>query len=94
MRPPKKELCAFCPATANITGEHLWSDWASRVLGPRKYNLHREMPDGRVLRWATKGLNEKAPVVCGDCNNGWMSDIEGELKPLSQTWSVRVRRKA
>jgi hypothetical protein len=79
---PKKERepCAFCPATANITAEHLWSDWASRLLGPRKYTIHRDMFDGRHLKWKSNALNEKAPVVCGTCNNGWMSDIEEATK--------------
>jgi hypothetical protein len=77
----KREPCAFCPATANITGEHLWSDWASKLLAPRKYTFRREI-NGQIFQWERKVLDEKAPVVCGTCNSGWMSDIENRAKSV------------
>jgi hypothetical protein len=75
--------CAFCSTTANITGEHLFSDWINRILGPRnrkqnKIFLVTEFGlDGKPLRaYPAAKLNLKVPVVCDKCNNGWMSDIE------------------
>jgi hypothetical protein len=77
----EREPCAFCPATANITGAHLWSDWASKLLSPRKYTIHRDLLDGGpILQWKANALKEKAPVVCGHCNSEWMSDIENATK--------------
>jgi len=73
--------CAFCSTTANITGEHLFSDWINKILGLRKKNkvfLVTEFGlDGKPVRsYPSAKLNLKVPVVCDKCNNGWMSDIE------------------
>jgi hypothetical protein len=78
-----REPCAFCPASANITGEHLWSDWAGKMLGERRYTFTRKELDGSVLTWKQDGLNSKANVVCDDCNNGWMSQLETKTKAVA-----------
>src|SRR5258708_7315465 len=78
----RREPCAFCPGTAGITGEHLWSAWAGRMFGERRYTITRKEPDGRVLTWTLPELNAKTKVVCGDCNNGWMSELETQVKPI------------
>jgi hypothetical protein len=72
--------CGFCPETANITGEHLWSDWFGRGLGDSRVRVTREVASGEVKQWTKKKLDEKANVVCQGCNNGWMSDLEGKTK--------------
>jgi hypothetical protein len=79
-----KEPCAFCPAPAEeTTGEHLWSAWAGTLFGPRRrYTMHRLLEDGRHLSWRKRKLDEKAYVVCGDCNHGWMSEIENQTKAV------------
>ena len=74
--------CAFCSQIANLTGEHLWSDWIGKLLGTRKYTFTRIEPDGRELRWEGNELNLKAKVVCENCNSGWMSDLESATKPF------------
>src|SRR5437764_7347370 len=73
--------CAFCPATAKITGEHIWSNWMNQLFpgmtGVTFRNIER---DGTVLKvWPAPKLNMKTRVVCGPCNNGWMSDIERDF---------------
>jgi hypothetical protein len=30
---------AFCPSTAKMSGEHIWSDWMNKVF-PRKKRFH------------------------------------------------------
>jgi hypothetical protein len=77
-----REPCAFCPETADITGEHLWSAWAGKMFGERRYTITRKEADGRVRIWKLPNLSEKTNVVCGDCNNGWMSDLETRVKPI------------
>jgi hypothetical protein len=69
--------CAFCPKTAKLTGEHIFSDWMNLIL-PGKKRFRRYDPDGSNLEWPAPDLNLKANVVCGDCNNGWMSRLEDE----------------
>jgi len=67
--------CAFCPETAKLSGEHIWSDWMDALY-----------PGGKTFRgfgqlkasWKASELNLKARVVCEPCNNGWMSDIENK----------------
>lgn len=76
-----REPGAFCPETAGITGEHLWSAWAGRMFEERRYTITSKEPDGRVLTWTLPELNAKTRVVCGDCNGGWMGDLENQVKP-------------
>src|SRR5260370_12410263 len=82
MRKEVREPCAFCPETADITGEHIWSAWAGRMFGERRYTITRKELDGRVRAWKRPHLGPKTNVVCGNCNNGWMSDLETRVKPI------------
>lgn len=70
--------CAFCPATADITGEHIWSDWMNELFPGMTQVTFRKMEwDGTVLKkYPSPKLNMKTEVVCGSCNNGWMSRLE------------------
>lgn len=78
----KREPCAFCPATADITGEHLWDDWAGRMFGNREYVYTWRDSDGHAKTWEHDKLNQKARVVCGKCNNEWMSEVSSRAKTL------------
>lgn len=69
--------CAFCPSTADITGEHIWSAWMNDLFPVTDATFRQVKMDGSVVRqWHAPELNLKAKVVCATCNNGWMSDIE------------------
>jgi hypothetical protein len=76
--------CAFCPATACFTGEHLWSNWINKVLTDRSYQFRRlDKKTQKISSWESGELNMKARVVCGDCNSGWMSKVDNqEAKPI------------
>jgi hypothetical protein len=66
--------CAFCPSTAKLSGEHVWSDWMNALVpGEKKFLNMIERTD-----WSSSTLNWKAKVVCEPCNNGWMSNIESQ----------------
>lgn len=81
--PREKDSCAFCPETANITGEHLWSAWAGKMLGEREYLFTRTDPDGRKSSWVKDELDLTANVVCGGCNGTWMSELETRMKDVA-----------
>ncbi len=75
--------CIFCQQSGKLTLEHLWSDWIGVLLGEREeYTVQRKRPTGELIEWKTIGLNHVATVVCGKCNNGWMSDLEAEAQPM------------
>jgi hypothetical protein len=82
-----REPCAFCPEKADTTGEHIWGAWVGRMLGklmaqPR-YTYFRKESSGQVRTWEHDVLAQKAKVVCGTCNNGWMSEIETRFQKVA-----------
>ena len=78
-----RTTCAFCPERANRTGEHLWSAWAGELFGKQKFVNTRKEDGGQVITWEHEELNAKARVVCGQCNSGWMSDLENRMKGVA-----------
>src|SRR6202044_4287730 len=83
----KTEQCAFCPAKAD-DGEHIWSDWFGRLLGPKAYSMVRKEMDGNIRQWKSGKLNSKTKVVCGGCNHSWMSEVENRTKAVIQHMAV------
>jgi hypothetical protein len=76
--------CAFCPATSNFTGEHLWSNWINAVLPPTiRCSFKRVDTQSKKESVFTKEeLSLTANVVCEECNSGWMSRVDSqEAKP-------------
>ncbi len=80
--------CIFCDQTS-LTLEHVWPDWISKNLyGPPKkdrftatrFDGPNRTPTGKSFK--SSELNHKARLVCADCNNGWMSDVESHAKPV------------
>lgn len=70
--------CAFCPHTADFSGEHIWSDWLNSIL-PGKKQFAIKNDNRQVVRtWTAPKLNWKTNVVCRKCNSGWMSRIEND----------------
>lgn len=74
-------ICAFCPATSNLTGEHIWPAWLTKLLPKTRYR--NELEDGEARNiWSTTQIDQTANVVCKTCNETWMSDLEGRAKTL------------
>jgi hypothetical protein len=74
--------CAFCPNDAvERGGEHVWDDWVNKALpktlyrAQKRYALHTP-----TIEYNTNELGEKLPVVCTDCNSGWMSVLTNKTK--------------
>jgi len=74
--------CAFCPADAVETGgEHLSDNWINKDLPPLTYQSRKRYTiDSPVIESEADSLDEKLPVVCNKCNNGWMSVLSEKVK--------------
>jgi hypothetical protein len=81
---PARGDCAFCGERADITAEHLWSAWAETVFGPRRYRYIQREDESIVATWQKDRLDLKAKVVCAECNNRWMSDLETATKSVTK----------
>jgi hypothetical protein len=83
------KMCAFCAADAvEKGGEHIWDDWIDRAQ-PKK-SLYRARKryaiDSPSIEYDTASIGEKLPVVCEQCNSGWMSVLTNRVKQsFSQT---------
>src|ERR1700686_2842860 len=77
---PRK--CAFCPQDAVETGgEHVWDNWINKDLPETRYRARKRYSlDSPLIEYDADSLNEKLPVVCKDCNNGWMSTLSLKAK--------------
>lgn len=50
-----------------------------KLFPDERHMFRRQLAgDPEVKTWEAKELNLKAHVVCGECNNGWMSDLEAK----------------
>jgi hypothetical protein len=98
--PAQKKTCPFCRARAadvKITGEYLFTGWASELAAPG--GTGPDMPDIRCERSVSPGSpgsqDETAgpwPVaevaghsrraVCDTCHGGWMASLEGAARPF------------
>jgi hypothetical protein len=86
--------CIFCGATGasvKITREHTFSNWINQVLthdviGPDiscERSIMHGPQAGTVSTWpATEAASHTLRAVCETCNNGWMSGLEGAVRPL------------
>lgn len=75
--------CAFCGGR-RLSGEHVFPKWMQDVLkepGKLTYSRINEAT-GRVQTWDDMAFKTKVDHVCHSCNHGWMSDLEGESKPI------------
>ncbi len=84
-------ICSWCDlkkSRKEMSREHIWPNWMNSVfpvpLAPYDVTVRQQL-EGEALTVATKRavkINERVPTVCATCNNGWMSAIENEVKPL------------
>ncbi|WP_216898412.1 hypothetical protein [Nocardia alni] len=74
-----KKTCAFCGVPSRLTEEHIFGDWL-RKLGYNGEGL-REIGDPPIVQRGGP-FTKKVKIVCASCNNGWMSRLEQDTKPL------------
>jgi hypothetical protein len=89
IKPPG--ICVFCEQKG-LTKEHIWPVWSSQYLKPttNSYIEDLTLRTGLSSTVNSKSVKEKPGttftkkirVVCRKCNNGWMSDLETDTKPI------------
>jgi hypothetical protein len=87
-------ICVFCGASGanvKITREHTFSDWINQVLTPDvvgpdityERSIMHGPQAGTVNAWpAAEITGHTLRAVCKSCNNGWMSQLEAQARPL------------
>lgn len=79
--------CAFCSSTAKMSGEHVFSDWMNGALpspvSSGGWNGILTRPGSPQIPYKSLALDWTVKVVCEECNNGWMNEIENKhAKPV------------
>lgn len=76
-------VCVFCHRKGQtLTREHVYPDWLSSLFDKDTKGIN-EVSGNSVNRvWQGRVFQHKVKLVCGDCNNGWMSTLEAEAKDL------------
>ena len=83
LKPPGQ--CIFCPGT-HMSKEHFWSTWSNPMLPKFKVNAYVEehlshtrktvLVKREIRTRPGSASSKKLRVVCEDCNNGWMNQVE------------------
>lgn len=77
-----RRRCIFCGSIADDR-EHLLPRWLQEILPADEPVVHfREVGGTEMPEWRRKPFREKAKFVCKACNQGWMSELENEAKPV------------
>lgn len=85
------KACIFCNQTGNKSKEHIWPEWMHELLPKQgdgnnisEVNTFRWKEQAGAKRTERQGhlSAKKLRVVCQRCNNGWMSQLESEAKPI------------
>lgn len=77
-----KRVCIFC-GSGNLTKEHVFPDWMSKVFPRTTTATHTEENNGKVEKtFQTRVFQHTAKIVCGSCNSGWMGKLESSTKPI------------
>lgn len=94
--PTQRRLCVFCSNSGGFSKEHVWPQWlhayAADVDKGRRWtheagfgqtdaDTFSEMPT-TVTERPGSVLTMKTREVCRLCNNGWMSQLEMQVRPL------------
>lgn len=73
----RERECAFCPHSAKLSGEHIWSEWMRELFPNSKIKFTSLSEDREIVRqWTSRDIDMTARVVCEKCNNEWMSSLE------------------
>lgn len=86
-----KKPCIFCNGIKKKSKEHIWPEWMHELLpklgdgnNVSKVDTFRwkKQIDAKSSKRQGHLSTKKLRVVCCDCNNGWMSVLENEAKPI------------
>lgn len=76
--------CLFCGTVEKMHHEHVLAAWIGEALPDLGKGEHRRTgPFGEDRgSWSDRAFSRKVGCTCEACNSGWMSDLEGTVKPL------------
>jgi hypothetical protein len=84
-------LCSWCHLRKGVklmSKEHIFADWMNQVFQPTngRYEItywhERRGHEPREWSKQKQRISEVVATVCRACNNGWMSQLETQSKPL------------
>lgn len=78
----KTRRCIFCSSSSN-SREHVFPEWFSKAAGIRHMDFapaHFSTVGGCEVQTLTKCRSLTVRCVCKTCNNGWMSELENQIK--------------
>ena len=90
----KQQHCAFCLRPAKMSREHVWSAWVEKLYcpGPDNFFSMRTMTaDKSEKHWKSASPDMTVKVVCEECNNTWMSDLEHSLAKPAMSAMIQHR---
>lgn len=74
--------CIFC-GDRPLSREDAWPLWLTQRFPKNKVAIMEAQRGKKELQtWHQKGPKLKVKCVCPRCNNGWMSQLEGQVKPF------------
>lgn len=73
--------CLFCKEEKKLTAEHVFPDWMKEIIPKDKYVIN-QITGLNKKWWSSKPFEHTVKAVCRDCNNGWMSKLEADSKPI------------
>lgn len=77
-----KRACIFCGSNKELTCEHVFPDWLSALFNKNIKGINK-VQGGRLNRtWQSSLFQNKIKAICKTCNNGWLSDIESNVKDI------------
>jgi hypothetical protein len=82
---PTMTVCDFCGHRGPRAKEHIWSAWLLREFGLETStmdNTHIALAGGAVSKRVQSASSMRYGRVCSTCNNGWMSELESDVKPI------------
>jgi hypothetical protein len=76
--------CIFCGSTtAKRTKEHIIADWIARLFdGYGRATAGIISRDGSMRQYTMPLFQQTTRKVCSVCNSGWMSSLEGAVRPI------------
>ena len=77
----KKRVCVFCGGN-NLSGEHVFPNWLSNLFDKKIKGINEVRGDSLNRTWQSSLFQDKIKAVCKTCNNGWMSNIESDVKSI------------
>jgi hypothetical protein len=81
-----KRSCIFSDASGPLTNEHVIPQWLQQYLGDQEKGSFRGTHVSSVgmslSERIASGNSHKLGTVCGTCNHGWMSSLEGAFGRL------------